>query len=147
MKTLALGIGIVLIATMVSAQWYVSTYGVTNMNELNREQLDMAMSQSLQLKKTGATITGLSGCVALLGVVLYSSGLNQINSTTSYTQGVTTGTNGILLTYTGFLGMAVGIPIWIVGAQRRDAVKVHLVKYESMGYKQPQLGIGMVVTF
>ncbi len=136
----------IIFASTVNAQWY-SQYGVTNMNELNQVQLNMAFDQGVKLQKGGVITTIISSAMLIVGSVMYSNGINNIVSSTTYTQidnGVSKGTNGALLLYGGGIGLCVGVPIWIVGAQRMNAVKVHLVKFDQLGGVQYGIGVNLI---
>ena len=137
MKKLTLILGMIVITLTINAQWYATQYGVTNMNELTKPQLNLAFDQGMKLKKAGVITTVISGAMLVVGSVMYSSGLNDIVSSSTYNgieSGVSKGTNGAMLMYAGGLGVCVGIPIWIVGVQRVNTVNIHLAKFDQLGY-------------
>ncbi len=135
---------------MAQGQWHSNQYNVTDMNELTKAQLEMSMDQAIKLKKGGMITTGLSTVLTIVGTVMYANGLDDIISATTYggiDDGLDKGLNGALLMYVGVAGMSVGIPLWIIGAQRENSVKVHLVKFDQMGFNSPRMGVGFSYNF
>lgn len=151
MKKLIVVLGILIMAMAVNAQWYANQYGVTNMNDLTHEQLDIAMSQALKLKKAGTITTVVTTAFAIIGTGMYIGGLNDITSSTTYSgidDGASKAYSGVGLMTVGYLGMCVGIPLWIAGGQRSNTVKIHLAKFDQMGYvSKPAMGMGFTLTF
>ena len=142
MKTTMLLIAI-LFTMNLNAQWYSTQFGVTDMSELNEVQLNVGLEQSLQSIKTGQIITGVSTVVAIVGTMLYTKGLKDITSSTTYSgmdDGLDKGMNGVLLMTAGYVGMCVGIPVWVVGEQRKNTINMHLAKYGNTSYV-PSIGI------
>ena len=144
MKKTTLILIVIALTLSVNAQWYAAQYGVTNMNELNKTQLELALSQGADLKQTGMITTVITSGMLIVGTVMYSSGLNDIVTSSTYDQidnGVSKGTVGAILMYSGSLGLCIGVPIWIMGAHKVNTVKVHLAKFDTMGYMQHGIGI------
>ena len=145
MKTIILLITI-LFTMNLNAQWYSTQFGVTDMNDLNQNQLNIGLEQSLKTIKTGQVLTGVGAVAGIIGTVIYSRGINDIISSTSTSQiddGLNKGMGGAFLMYGGFLTMSVGIPVWIVGVQRKNTITMHLGKYESTSYI-PSVGFKML---
>ena len=142
MKTTTLIIGILFTALTVNAQWYFNQYGVTDMNELNQDQLELAMQQATKLKKAGVGVSIASTAVTIIGFVIYANGLNDIveedyayvdeNANKAY--------GGLIVGSIGMIGMCVGIPMWIAGGTRINVIKVHLAKFEPTGQLIPSVG-------
>ena len=136
-KTLFILIAFVLTVS-VNAQWYANQYGVTNMNELNKEQLVLSLDQAVKIKKAGVITTVISSIALITGAVMYSKGLNEIYDT--YDTGKAT--SGLGLMTVGGIGVAVGIPLIISGAQRSNIIRVHLAKFDPLSF-----GVGFTLTF
>lgn len=151
MKKLLVVIGILIMATAMNAQWYANQYGVTNMNDLTHEQLDLSMQQALKLKKAGVITTVVSTGFVIIGLAMYSRGLDQISTSTTYggiDDGADRAYSGAGVFYIGLIGECVGIPLWIAGAQRSNIVKIHLAKFDQMGnISKPAMGVGFTLTF
>lgn len=135
--------------TNVDAQWYYAQYGVTNMNELNQKQLNVALEQSLKTINTGQILTGVGVGITLIGTIIYASGLKDIVEDT-YTSGYTQIEQGLSKTAAGGLILAggstllsTGIIVWIIGDSRMKVVKVHLAKYDQVYIPS----IGLKLTF
>jgi len=140
----------IMLAMSVQAQWYANQHGVTNMNDLNLEQLQMSLDQAMKLKKAGVITTVASTAVTIIGLVMYSNGLDQISTASTYggiDDGAERAYSGAGVFYMGLIGECVGIPLWIAGAQRTNIIKVHMAKFQPMGYQQPAYGVGLSLTF
>jgi hypothetical protein len=144
MKKTTLILAAVLLTAIVNAQWYANQYGVTDMNELNKEQLDLSLTQATKLKKAGVATTVVSSIVMIVGTVMYSNSLNNM-TVDSYYDDMSKGYKGAGIVTIGALGTCVGIPMWISGAQRVNVINVHLAKFDQLGYNQ--YGVGISLTF
>jgi len=136
----------ILFTMSLNAQWYANQYNVTDMNDLSQDQLEMSFDQAAKLTQAGQIITGISAVVAIIGTSMYSKGLDDIVTSTSYSQidqGVSKGTNGAVLMYAGYLGVGTGIGLWIAGEQRKNAISIHMMKYNTSYIPS----IGLKVTF
>ncbi|MCF8390727.1 MAG: hypothetical protein K9H12_08545 [Bacteroidales bacterium] len=125
-------------SSSINAQWYSSQYGVTNMNELNKEQLTLALDQGNKMVKGGTAATIVGASVFIVGVVMYSQGLGDIGITTNSSGGIEFGLGKSMMGFTlmtiGGLATTIGIPLWIIGKQRVDVVNIHLVKFSNTGF-------------
>jgi len=143
MKTIALITGMLFAVLTVNAQWYFNQYGVTDMNELNKDQLELAMQQATKLKKAGVGVTIGSTVLAVVGTAIYIGGLNDITDASTYSgidDGASRAYSGVGVMTIGYLGMAVGVPMWIAGGTRQNVIKIHLRKYEPTGQIIPSIG-------
>jgi hypothetical protein len=129
------------IAGQVNSQWYFSQFGVTDMNELNEKQLNLALEQSEKTIGAGQALTAVGLLGTIIGFVVYTQGLNEIMDMNSdINEGLNKATTGILVA-TGFGTLAsIGIPTWIVGNNRKNVINIHLVKFQDQGY-MPSAGI------
>lgn len=135
MKTLFTTL-ILVVAMQCNAQYYPwlgHQYGVTNMNELNQKQLNMVWESGDKLSYVGKNLTIGSGTAVVIGSIVYFVGLNQITSGTNYSD-ITGGLNvsyaGIIIFGIGSTVLAVSIPLWYVGNQRKQIAKLYLSKYD-----------------
>jgi hypothetical protein len=126
----------------VNSQWYMNQYGVTNMNELTEPQLNLALEQSLKTIKTGQILTVIGAVGTIVGTVVYSKGLSDMlnEDISNIDQGLNKVTTGALIMSGGGIILGVGIPLWIVGVNRRNIIEVHLAKFQGQSYI-PSIGI------
>ena len=136
MKKLLISL-IVLSSIISNAQWYTE-YGVTNMNELNEQQLNLALKQSQKTINIGVALTAIGVPLIIIGGVMYLSGLNEIIDQ-NIEGGLNKSATGSLIMCGGGLSASIGIPIWIVGANRKNIILVHLEKFKTSYI--PSLGI------
>lgn len=137
-----LTIVVALLSINVNAQWYINSFGVTNMNELNQDQLNIGLEQSLKTVKAGKVLTFVGLGAAIIGGIVYAQGVDEIVQADSYGQissGTDKGVGGIGLVYGGLLATSIGIPVWIVGSQRKNQITMHLGKYNTTYI--PSIGI------
>lgn len=142
MRTITLIIGLLFATMMANAQWYFNQYGVTDMNELNQDQLELAMQQATKLKKAGVGVTIASTAVAIIGFVIYSKGLNDIvaDDYSNIDDNAGKAYGGLAIGSIGMIGMCVGIPMWIAGGTRVNVIKIHMQKFEPTGQIIPSIG-------
>ena len=150
MKTTLLILIAIFTTTIVNGQWYYNHHDVTNMNELTEIQLDISLTQAQNLKSAGVIVTVISTASMIVGTVMHKNGLKEITSSNTYEEindGVNKGMNGAYIMYAGAAGMGLGIPLWIVGGQRMNNIKIHLAKFDPMAYNSPKLGVGFSYKF
>jgi hypothetical protein len=126
----------------VNSQWFMNQYGVTNMNELTEPQLNLALEQSIKTIKTGQVLTVIGAIGTIVGTVIYSKGLSEMinEDISNIDKGLNKVTTGALIMAGGGTFLGVGIPVWVIGANRRNVVKVHLAKFQGQSYI-PSIGI------
>ena len=122
----------------LKAQWYQS-YGVTNINELSKDQLNMALLKANNTINAGKilTIGGLIGFVG--GYIIYTTSLNNIANGNTLNPGGAEG--GALIMWTGAMAAGIGIPLLISGGNRKSDIQIALKKYENVGM------IGLKINF
>jgi len=143
MKKLILIFTILVSFGIVNAQWFYSKYSVTNVNELTKEQCDLALQKANKTISTGKTMTVIGAGVLIVGAIMYSSGLNEIVSS-STVSGIDEGLNkGIAGAYIGGAGAiiaGIGIPVWISGESQKSQIEIALVKFKDTSYV-PSFGL------
>jgi len=138
-------------------QWY-NSFGVTNINELTEAQCKVAMEKATKLIGTGTAFAIIGGLAAIVGGIVYYSGLTSImtgsyNEITKNTQNAMIG--GVIM-YCGAGLSAIGIPLWIAGAMRKADIEIALAKFPAKVAFGPRiikdlnhysLGLSMSITF
>jgi hypothetical protein len=146
-RVLVLMSAMLFLAFSVNAQWYYNSYNVSNINDLNKAQLDLSLTKANQSVKTGQIMTGIGVGVGIIGGIIYASGLSGIvNSNTigGINDNLNKGIAGAYLMYGGIITAGIGIPIWIVGANKRNDIEVALVKFKGSASAN---GIGIKLRF
>jgi hypothetical protein len=123
----------------ISAQWYTDQFGVTNMNELSKEQLNIAFTQAEKTTNIGIVMTIIGIPAIIIGGVMYSKGLNEIVEE-DVDQGLDKSIAGALIMGVGGISMSIGIPLWMMGNNRKNIITVHLAKFKEQSYI-PSVGI------
>ena len=150
MKTTILLLIILFTMNLVNGQGYYNQHNEPNIHELSKAQLDMSLAQAQNLKSAGTVVTVLSSLTLVIGIIVYSNGLNEITSSNNYDDiinGANKGMSGVYVMYAGAIGMSIGIPLWIVGAYKINNSKIHLVKFDPLAYNSPKFGIGFSCNF
>ena len=138
MKTLLLAL-IVLFTFHSNAQWYTKQFGVNDIHDLNKEQLNVALTKAEKTTKTGAALTLIGLPVFIVGSVISYSGMKEFTEL-DIDQGVNKLASGSLMMCAGVLSAGIGIPLWIVGNNRKDIITFQLLKFKGTSYI-PSLGI------
>ena len=134
MKRLTFVLLILFCSLTINAQWYYGQFSVTNINDLNKDQLNLSLTKTNQMIKAGQILTGLGTLFSLAGVALYSNGING-----NYQN---LGTGSALMGIGGF-AMAIGIPAWIGGEYRKNDIEIALVKFSDTA----SIGVGFKINF
>ena len=114
------------------------------LNDLNQDQLNLALAKSKKTIKTGKilTLTGMSVEGLGLSIVLASLIEDINNGTLDYK----TGKVGIYIMYVGVGTSLIGIPFWISGASKKHKITLELAKFNSPGSASVN-GIGLKMRF
>ena len=147
MKKLILIFTILLSFGIVNAQWLYSKYNVTNVNELTKEQCDLALQQANKTISTGKTLTVIGGGVLIIGAIMYSSGLNEIVDSSTLSdidKGLDKGIAGAYIGGAGALIACIGVPLWISGESQKSQIEIALVKFKDTSYVP---SFGLTITF
>jgi hypothetical protein len=74
-----------------NAQWYHHQFYVSNINELNQNQLNLALKKSMQTIKTDQIMTGVGVGLGITGGVLLIDDMNKRHNNTGILGGLPTG--------------------------------------------------------
>lgn len=147
MKKLLTCILLILFAVNVNAQWYQRLYGVTNINELNEEQLNIALQLSQQKIKTGKTVTFIGIGSLFLGAVT----LTNVSGSDNIIDASGNISAGLFFICGGIVTTAIGIPIWITGSNRKNSIEVALTRFDTSSlypFKPPKItGMSLTLNF
>lgn len=149
MKKLLTCIFLVLFAVNVNAQWYQRLYGVTNINELSEQQLNLAMQLANQKIKTGKTVTLIGLGSFIVGGILVTDGM--IFSWNDIDKGLSEAAAGLLIASGGIITAAIGTTIWITGSNRKSSIEVALTRFNTSfldPFKPPKItGMSLTLNF
>jgi hypothetical protein len=125
-------------AIQVNAQWYTRKFGVTDINELDEAQLNIALINSKTTANVGIIMISIGIAAMIGGAVVYNNGEENYepppylwNDKMMY---------GGLLIGGGALTTVIGIPLLIVGGNRKYLIKGQLAKFNDTSYI-PSIGI------
>ena len=129
----------------VNAQWYYNSFGVTNINELNKDQLDLALQKSMKTIHVGKAMTFIGVGATIIGGIVYASGLKKIvtDDYGNIDANANKAMGGAAIMSVGGLVAGIGIPVWISGATRKSDIEIALVKFKPVA----SLGIGINFRF
>ena len=128
----------------LSAQELQKPLRVSKYDGLDKDQLNLALAQSLRTIKTGKTLTFIGIGSAALGGIIFATSINLDDGWSGFEKGLQKATIGALLFDAGIISAAVGIPIWIVGSSRRNKIEINLAKF---GPSASVNGVGVRITF
>lgn len=113
-------------------------------SELNQDQLNLALKQASKTVKTGKILTwGGLGVVSIgIGMWIYA-GTKSVVDGSDNTNSATMGT---FLFFVGGASFYTGIPVWIVGANKKKKITLELAKFNPPGSSSIN-GIGIKVRF
>lgn len=122
-------------AIQVNAQWYTRQFGVNNINELNEEQLNIAFTKFKKIATSGTFMTSIGIVAIIVGEVIYQIGERE------YEPGgiIDFGFNdkmfyGGVIIGVGAISSGIGIPLWMVGGNRKYLIKGQLAKFDDISY-------------
>ena len=135
MKLFLIGL-LILFVLDVHAQWYYK-YSVTNINDLSKEQLNLALQNTETKIKIGRALTfiGLGG--TLLGIITITDAAAARSEWDSWEESWNNwakSTMGIALLAAGGLTMVIGIPILTIHSNRKNSIEVALANFNSSTY-------------
>ncbi len=127
---------------VVNAQWYTRAYGVSSLDSLNQDQLNLSFDRYSNSMEAGKIMT-LAGALSLVGgSVLFTIGVSM--AANGNVAGYFSGTAGYILAQGGFIATGVGIGKWITGSSRKKDIEIALVKYRATA---SAYGLGLSVSF
>lgn len=138
-----------LFTTETQAQnYWVQNFEVTNINDLTESQCELGLIQARKTINTGQALTYTGGATFLVGVLLYANAINDVVSSDDldYSDEVNQGTAGALIMTAGGLATTIGIPMWIVGSNRKNALELQLRKFQTP-QNNTAFGVGLCVNF
>jgi hypothetical protein len=108
------------------------------LNELNQDQLNLALTKSEKTIKTGAILTFAGPVVTAIGGLIAINNGDILNENTAKT--------GAYMIIIGGATMVTGITVWIVGASKKHKIELELVKFNPPGTASIN-GIGFKIRF
>jgi hypothetical protein len=118
----------------LNAQWYNRQFHVKNFNDLNQSQLNLALQKSIKTIRTGQILF-------FGGIVVGTIGLSY---TKAESLGPVSAVNDAALLNVGWVVAAIGIPVWVRGANRKYDIQIALAKFQPTGSIN---GIGLKIRF
>jgi hypothetical protein len=114
------------------------------LNELNQDQLNLALTKSQKTVTIGKSLTagGLGLTVVGMSMVI-AAGIKSIDDGSDNSNTALAGSYIMIL---GSCTSLIGIPIWIVGADKRKNIELELVKFKTKGSASIN-GIGLKIRF
>ena len=113
-------------------------------SEFNQDQLNLALKQASKTIQTGKILTFVGAGAFTTGVILMTSGLGDIVDGDSNPEAKLGG--GYVLFLGGFVSTIIGVPVWLVGANKKNKIELELVKFNPKGISSIN-GIGIKVRF
>jgi len=98
-----------------------------NLSELNQDQLNLALKRSSKTIKTGKILTRAGVGSAAIGFVLIVYSLKDLPN--SKNKAIA----GEILFFGGCTSFVIGVPVWIVGANKKTKIELELVKFNPQG--------------
>jgi hypothetical protein len=113
-------------------------------SDLNQDQLNFALKQASKTVKTGKILAFVGAGAFTTGVILMTSGVGDIVDGDSNPEAKIGG--GYVLFLGGFVSTVIGVPVWIVGANKKNKIELELVKFKTLGSSSIN-GIGLKIKF
>jgi hypothetical protein len=125
----------------LNAQQHQKPPRTSKFDGLNQDQLNLALSTSLKTMKTGKNLTFVGIGAFAIGEIIIGGALN---SDDDINEKLGKAVGGALLTTAGIISAGIGIPLWIIGASRKNKIGIELAKF---GPTSCVNGIGVRITF
>ena len=101
-----------------------SIYGDTTVNELTKEQCDLALQKANKTISTGKNMTVVGSGFLIIGAIVYSRGLIKIDSSPLFSgKGVIEVITGAIIGGTGAIITCIGVPLWISGESQKSQIQ------------------------
>jgi hypothetical protein len=113
------------------------------LNELNQDQLNLALTKSKKTKVSGIILTFAGLGVAIIGERIM---LDEATKWPGDDYNKTRDNTGLSMLIIGGATMCIGIPCWIVGANKKEKIEIELVKFNPKGSASIN-GIGLKIRF
>ena len=99
---------------------------------MNQEQLNLALKHSSKTIKTGKILTFIGAGAVIVGVVIVSTiPIKDILKLDNKAK--TKAVTGEILFMGGCVPTVIGIPVWIVSANKKNKIELELVKFNPKG--------------
>jgi hypothetical protein len=115
-------------------------YGVSTLDSLTEQQLDIGLQKSIGTATTGKILTIGGACFFAGGYTLLLKSFDAED----WANGLTKGFTGGIMLAGGAIATGVGVPIWIVGSSRKRDIELTLVKFKGSA---SITGVGLTVNF
>ena len=141
MKKLTILIIGILLSISLNAQWY-QAYGVTNVNDLNEDQCNLALKKATKSIEVGQIMTFGGAAVFVVGILVYQSAIKDVldSDDLDFDQELNKGTAGSLIAAGGGIICTIGVPLWISGNTQKKQIEIALVKFKDTSYV-PSFGL------
>jgi hypothetical protein len=113
------------------------------LNELNQDQLNLALTKSKKTAITGIILTFAGLGVAIIGERIVVDEATKWPGDNYNENRANTGSAMVII---GGATMCIGIPFWIVGATKKNKIELELAKFNPKGSASIN-GIGLKVRF
>jgi hypothetical protein len=113
------------------------------LNELNQDQLNLALTKSKKTTITGIILTSAGFGAAIIGERIVVDEASKWPGPNYNENRANTGSAMLII---GGATMCIGIPLWIVGANKKNKIELELVKFNPKGSASIN-GIGLKVRF
>jgi hypothetical protein len=133
----------VFIACNSNAQWYTRQFGVDSINQLNKEQLNIAFTKAEKIANTGKVLIIVGVPTFIVGgvIVLGALGEEIVRIITfSPDHSWSAGDTGAVIACIGAVSTLVGIPLGLTGNERKSSITLQLAKFNDTSYI-PSIGI------
>lgn len=114
---------------------------ISKYSELNQDQLNLALTESLHNLKTARIFTLIGTGIGITGTILLIE--DSINTNN---QGTDTPSLGSKLASIGILTVALALPRWVRHSKRKNEIELELAKFNTYGSSSIN-GIGIKVRF
>jgi hypothetical protein len=131
-----------------NTQWYHSQYNVSNISELNQDQLNLALSESLKTIKAAENFAGIGVVVGITGTIILIDDRNKRMSNTGILGNLPTEETGLgaLILAGGIITEVISITAWMTRSDRKKDIEIELVKFNPKGSASIN-GIGLIINF
>jgi hypothetical protein len=114
------------------------------LNELTQDQLNLSLTKSKKTIKTGIILTIVGLGVTITGAAIIVNEANKAPTGPVFDENIDL--TGYYVTIIGGAIILAGIPVWIVGASKKNKIELELVKFNPKGSASIN-GIGLKVRF
>jgi hypothetical protein len=113
-----------------------------NPETLNIDQLNLYRDKAVKKEKAGIILTIAGGAAALTGTILMNNLSDEESDPTNPKW-----QNDFTLTFVGGIALWTGVPLWIIGSDRKHKADLALKKFEVRPDNKTAIGIGLRKSF